>query len=56
LFKLFKMNFEGLEMLQVAVARIKNVREQDPGVNLKFSEALGLVERRLLDEMFELVS
>ena len=51
-----KKNYEELEILQVAIARIKSVREQDAGDNIKFSEALGLVERRLLDEMFELVS
>ena len=47
-----KKNQGNLHKLQDAVARIKRVMQDDSGDNEKFSQALDIAEKKLLDELY----
>jgi len=44
---------QSLGQLKEAIARIKDIRAQDIGDNQKFTEEIGIMEKRLLDQFYD---
>lgn len=51
-----KKNQDDLIEIEAAITKIKNIKGNDSGDNLKFTEALAMAERNLLEQLFGIVS